>query len=309
MFSPDFYRDECRGVVLGVQDSQYVIFTTKCAIDFTWPNHDIRWQNFDYEDGEPEFRNECFILEGASANGGDEWFCYPGTEFTRRRRAETWRDILPQALDAGDIVTIDAFAGEKGELSDVALLFVPIHRGSTVQLQHLGLQRPKDAVRELLAKQSTLFGIEFEFNCPKCQRWVREYIPREKEAFLLGMGLGVVGGQVIGPLISRLFQVDQVVAAGTPFSEAQWDSTARFASSALRGEVLERDGFQCYYARLGMCDPGTCWACLAKDLHIDHVLPFSKGGGTTADNLVTSCAACNLSKGAELIGVWMSSSR
>jgi 5-methylcytosine-specific restriction endonuclease McrA len=33
-------------------------------------------------------------------------------------------------------------------------------------------------------------------------------------------------------------------------------------------------------------------------LHIDHIVPWSKGGTTVFDNLRTACDVCNLGKGA-----------
>ena len=58
----------------------------------------------------------------------------------------------------------------------------------------------------------------------------------------------------------------------------------------LRFEVLARDQFTCRY----------CGASPTKDpsvtLHIDHIIPWSKGGETTIDNLQTLCSKCNLGK-------------
>tara|TARA_B100000575_G_C23085402_1_gene625511 strand:- start:1245 stop:1505 length:261 start_codon:yes stop_codon:yes gene_type:complete len=36
-----------------------------------------------------------------------------------------------------------------------------------------------------------------------------------------------------------------------------------------------------------------------KQLTLDHVLPRSRGGETTWDNIVTSCRACNTYKGSK----------
>ena len=39
-----------------------------------------------------------------------------------------------------------------------------------------------------------------------------------------------------------------------------------------------------------------------KDLNLEHVLPKSRGGASTWDNIVTSCIPCNLRKGDNLPG-------
>jgi 5-methylcytosine-specific restriction endonuclease McrA len=55
-----------------------------------------------------------------------------------------------------------------------------------------------------------------------------------------------------------------------------------------RFNVFLRDCFECQY----------CGA--AEDLTFDHVIPRSRGGRTTWDNVVTACAPCNLHKGGRL---------
>ena len=44
-------------------------------------------------------------------------------------------------------------------------------------------------------------------------------------------------------------------------------------------------------------DNNECVCGSKKELTIDHVLPRSKGGKNTWDNLVTCCSKCNLKKG------------
>lgn len=65
-------------------------------------------------------------------------------------------------------------------------------------------------------------------------------------------------------------------------------------TSKLRQQIKERDGFTCKH----------CGASVEKEpnllLEIDHIIPVSKGGLTTEDNLQTLCWRCNRSKGAKL---------
>jgi 5-methylcytosine-specific restriction endonuclease McrA len=56
-----------------------------------------------------------------------------------------------------------------------------------------------------------------------------------------------------------------------------------------RRAVFARDGWACQY-------------CGSKhgSLTVDHVIPRSKGGGSTWENIVTCCAPCNRRKGDRL---------
>jgi hypothetical protein len=65
----------------------------------------------------------------------------------------------------------------------------------------------------------------------------------------------------------------------------------RDPSIGLRFKVLQRDRFKCV-----LCGdhPARNAECI---LHVDHVLPWSKGGKTREDNLRTLCATCNVGRG------------
>ncbi len=58
-----------------------------------------------------------------------------------------------------------------------------------------------------------------------------------------------------------------------------------------RFNVFLRDRFGCQYCA------GTF---AVHDLTFDHIVPRSRGGRTTWDNVVTACQTCNLSKGDRL---------
>ena len=67
--------------------------------------------------------------------------------------------------------------------------------------------------------------------------------------------------------------------------------TKREISERLRFRILLRDGFRCQSCgRSPVQSPGV-------ELHVDHVVPWSKGGETTLENLQTKCSKCNLGKG------------
>lgn len=70
---------------------------------------------------------------------------------------------------------------------------------------------------------------------------------------------------------------------------SRYERTPRIAVRLTRRNIMFRDGHECQYCGLR---PG-----LRAELNIDHVLPRSRGGQDTWENLVTSCRACNLRKG------------
>jgi hypothetical protein len=67
--------------------------------------------------------------------------------------------------------------------------------------------------------------------------------------------------------------------------------TKRDISDRLRFRILMRDGFTC--RKCGKSPMKT----LGIELHIDHIIPWSKGGETIPENLETKCQQCNLGKG------------
>lgn len=86
-------------------------------------------------------------------------------------------------------------------------------------------------------------------------------------------GLPVVGGALRVPRVLHL---------------RRYDRTRRPIVRLSRKNVMLRDAHQCQYC--GRRPP-------VRDLNIDHVLPRSRGGADTWENLVTACRVCNLRKG------------
>jgi len=55
-------------------------------------------------------------------------------------------------------------------------------------------------------------------------------------------------------------------------------------------EILKRDGDICY-----LCGERP------KKRHFDHVIPLSKGGAHSMENIKVACSTCNLKKGARIL--------
>lgn len=86
-------------------------------------------------------------------------------------------------------------------------------------------------------------------------------------------GLPIVGGNLRVPRVLHLRRYERVRRP-----------TVRLS----RKNVMLRDGHQCQYCQKHLP---------VRDLNIDHVLPRSRGGADSWENLVTACRPCNLRKG------------
>lgn len=105
-------------------------------------------------------------------------------------------------------------------------------------------------------------GEEFDFDA-----W-RELPVREEDD-----GLPISSGQLRVPRVLHLHR---------------YDRTPRVTVRLTRRNLMFRDSHQCQYC--GKQPP-------LRELNIDHVMPRSRGGDDTWENLVTACRVCNLRKG------------
>ena len=67
-------------------------------------------------------------------------------------------------------------------------------------------------------------------------------------------------------------------------------------TKSLRFEVLEKYNFKCRACGYGAAD--------GKKLHVDHIIPISKGGETVMKNLQALCDDCNIGKGTKIVDGW-----
>ena len=70
--------------------------------------------------------------------------------------------------------------------------------------------------------------------------------------------------------------------------DIKMDATVRNIPGKVRLDVFERDDYKCQMCGRTVED--------GIKLHIDHIVPFSKGGSNDMDNLQVLCHECNLAK-------------
>lgn len=109
-----------------------------------------------------------------------------------------------------------------------------------------------------------------------------------------------INGKIYDEKIQR-FSVEEVLSfinrlknkKGTFYNDrAIWDSLCKVergkVSNKMRFAIYERDGHRCRYC--GISGQNVA-------LEIDHIIPISKGGKSTYNNLQTLCHKCNYEKG------------
>ena len=89
---------------------------------------------------------------------------------------------------------------------------------------------------------------------------------------------------------STEIKIDESEPTSDTTSDVANHITRRDINLRMRFIVMKRDNFKCCMCgRSPATTPGL-------ELHIDHIIPWSKGGETVIDNLQTLCSKCNLGK-------------
>jgi 5-methylcytosine-specific restriction endonuclease McrA len=79
--------------------------------------------------------------------------------------------------------------------------------------------------------------------------------------------------------------VHDIIDAYAAHLEEKRAQGPRYIHPDLRAAVLNRDNHTCVYC-----------GSTAAPLHCDHMIPYSRGGHTSLDNLAAACMSCNTSK-------------
>ena len=125
-------------------------------------------------------------------------------------------------------------------------------------------------------------------------------VPATKFYITVSLYCSKMNGRVYDRKIQS-FSVDEIVSFvnrlenknGTFYNDRDiWNSLCRVergkVSNKMRFSIYERDGYRCR-----RCNISERYATL----EIDHIIPISKGGKSTYENLQTLCHKCNYEKG------------
>lgn len=123
--------------------------------------------------------------------------------------------------------------------------------------------------------------------------------PISQVAFLLRVGVEEAQAVVNDLIVAGLFDVQpdgSVRAHNWDVRQPESDEPRQYPKDWLliRTAVFARDHYTCRYC-------GTS----GVKLYCDHIHPYSRGGTTDLDNLVTACFRCNASKKDKTIVEWV----
>lgn len=78
-------------------------------------------------------------------------------------------------------------------------------------------------------------------------------------------------------------------------------------STRKRGKIAKRLVQAMFAQQVGMC--AYCSRSLLDGYHVEHIIPVCVGGSNRPDNLVLSCAPCNLYAGSKAFGTFSAKQR
>ena len=88
--------------------------------------------------------------------------------------------------------------------------------------------------------------------------------------------------------LQKFFELTLSLKAKKQTSQYQIKLERAKMTNSLRYDILKRDNFRCQICGFSAKD--------GVKLHVDHIIPVSKGGKTTPSNLRTLCDRCNIGK-------------
>lgn len=98
----------------------------------------------------------------------------------------------------------------------------------------------------------------------------------------------VAGFLPVSEIVVEVANFDtQVMRAGCRLPNWAYQKGVLYGEENIKMYVRARDRYACVY----------CGEIMPTRLEVDHVVPKSRGGSTTIDNLVASCHDCNQAKG------------
>lgn len=108
---------------------------------------------------------------------------------------------------------------------------------------------------------------------------------------------------------SRQWQKDNPEAANSIKSNWRMKNRVKLQQLAKHREMIIKTGNvpSSYIKELRQLPCNYCGQYFENKMHIDHVVPISKGGQHSIDNLVTACRSCNLSKSNKFLHDWLAS--
>lgn len=93
-----------------------------------------------------------------------------------------------------------------------------------------------------------------------------------------------------------------VILKAAEIKQARDNAKEKLRAELDRDHVIEvltiRDGFDCVYCNADLNE------CV---VHVDHIVPLSRGGTNDIDNLALACDRCNCSKAARTPEEWRAS--
>lgn len=162
---------------------------------------------------------------------------------------------------------------------------------------------PDSAIVRELGIEAFTFLTEADYWIDRYNEVVSELHKQEYNQFNFSYGIKGLSCDIKPELVQSLLQEGPTPSG---FKEYHHDrplglpeeTPARKTLAELRSELGEPCGWVCIYcAKQGDVNTGPD----KRQWHVDHLYPKSRGGDNEPDNLVLSCATCNLQKSAKLL--------
>ena len=152
--------------------------------------------------------------------------------------------------------------------------------------------RPKEVIKPVVVKAQSLSLLPLPLiqDTPKEERYEIRFSVTKETYEKLNTVKGRMANSIQGELSMEAVISSLIERYLSPKERRSLEvaSNGRYVPRSVKRRVYERDGGKCCY----QSEDGTR-CCQTKYLHIDHIIPFAKGGKTEVSNLRLLCPAHN----------------
>lgn len=145
-----------------------------------------------------------------------------------------------------------------------------------------------EACKDVFLYGDKLGGVSKKYNF---NRRSFQYHLKNNDTCYLNLRYGYMATQLSKGYTTNSIRKSMGMSIKRPLNSDMWQKVRGDIRPSVRWRILKRDNFRCVLCGANATD---------RKLHIDHIIPVSRGGTSRIKNLRVLCECCNIGRNTDL---------